>query len=129
MRNQTNDELRRLICDLESAISLAVENPILFGDSPTVQALAASCRALVDLRDVAAASGQNASAKPSEPDLERAALVWQVRQRAGRLQLLMDSAARFYTTCFSSSQPDELAYGVHGEWNVMRSAGHLIVDC
>ena len=44
-------------------------------------------------------------------------LLWQIRARAGRLQMLMDSASQFYSNCFSSSELDGLAYGVHGEWS------------
>ena len=127
MRKDTNEELSELIGDLNGAIAQAVENPLLFVDSPLLHALRSSCESLIELHeDIPAVELNSAAAQETG---QRAELLWQVRSRAGRLQMLLDSATQFYANCFSQDQSDGLAYGVHGEWSAVASSSHLAVDC
>jgi hypothetical protein len=117
-------ELSQLLADLDEAVGRAVENPLLFVNSPLLHQVGAACSRLM--------GGDSASEFHSAGAAEivsREALLWQIRARAGRLQMLMDSASQFYSNCFSSSEPEGLAYGVHGEWSAPAGSTHLMVEC
>jgi hypothetical protein len=105
-----------LLAELDQAIVQAVENPLLFVDHPLLAVIDRRCSALL-----------GSGLKTTAPQLQL--LAWQVRARAGRLQLLLNSAAHFYTTCFSVSQCEGLAYGMQGEWGAVENPNHLTVDC
>jgi hypothetical protein len=122
MKNRLNEKLSQLLLELDRAIAQAVQNPLLIADGP-LQSIESTCAALVIL-DEAPPHGD------LEPDFEeRRKLIWQVRARSGRLQLLLDAAAQFYASCFSLDQPEDLAYGVHGEWSARGNSSHLALDC
>jgi hypothetical protein len=115
--------VNKLIVDLDAAIQQAIDNPLLLAQNPVVAEIESACR-LLSACSAPAFSGR----KPSEfAWLEP--LVWQIRARAGRFQMLLDSAGHFYRSCFSSSQPEALAYGQYGEWSARTNTSRLAVDC
>jgi hypothetical protein len=122
MKDALNERLSQLLVDLDVAIAQAVENPLLLVEGP-LQDIESTCAALAALEKTKPAGGSQ------EEFVEREKLLWQVRARSGRLQLLMDSAAQFYSSCFSCCRTEGLAYGVQGEWSAVGNASHLVLDC
>lgn len=122
MKNSLNEKLSQLLVELDRAIAQAVENPLRLVEGP-LQGIESTCTALAVL-------DESTSEGVSKQELaERENLVWQVRARSGRLQLLLDSAAHFYSSCFSLDAPEDLAYGVHGEWSAGGNLSHLALEC
>ena len=129
MKSNVQTKLSAMVVELDLAIARAIEDPSLFADQPLAN-LAANCLELASLEhpDLLRSQGLSAPAWATE-SAQREALLWQIRSRAGRLQMLLESARHFYSNCFSLSQPEGLAYGVHGEWGTYAPLSHLIVDC
>jgi hypothetical protein len=125
MCSRVDEKLRRLIRELDVAILQAVENPLLFCESPVLELLADSCASVGAVRQ--SEIGESYSGAVDRKAAE--ALVWSARARAGRLRCLLDAASQFYATCFSPAVPDALAYSVHGEWNATAGPSYLTVDC
>jgi hypothetical protein len=130
MNTEMNVNLGQLIADLDSAIVQAVENPLLFVNSDLLHDLCLTCNRLMDPNDDNPVRRQNSSVDvAASAKNKRETLLWQIRARAGRLQMLLDTAARFYSNCFSIDEAEGLAYGVHGEWSATATPSHLAVDC
>lgn len=126
MTDKIKEKLSSLIKDLDSAIYRIVENPLLFEDI-TLKRIEATCSDLMALHDRTPTGSESITPHGEPARCEE--LLWEVRTRSGRLRMLMDSAARFYSSCFSLSEPEDLAYGVHGEWSTVPHASHVVVDC
>ena len=144
MKSAMQAELTRLIDDLDIAIRRAVENPLLLADTSfeTLGSTSANLLAIVEhwtsttTRGPAEVSRQTLLQDPLFPgtsmEIDRdqcRTLVWEVRTRVGRLQRLLDAAARFYSNCFTSNQSEGLAYGVLGEWCETSNPSCLALDC
>lgn len=123
MKTDVNHNLNQLLLDLESAITQAIRNPLTLSQGP-LRHLESTC-ATLETKIINGSCRQMSR----EELAESARLVWRVRARSGRLRLLIDSAAKFYSSCFSTSQPEGLGYGVHGEWSVEERSSHLALDC
>jgi hypothetical protein len=126
MRSEIDEKLDQLIVHLDGAIMQAVDNPVLFADSPLLYTLGSACASVMELNEQNPVSSQNITA---DGLAKRETILWDIRARAGRLQMLLDSASQFYSNCFSLSAPEGLAYSVHGEWSAMVNPSHLAVDC
>jgi hypothetical protein len=129
MIKEINLKLAQLIIDLDEAIAQAVGNPLQFAETPLTR-VESACTQLTsfdeqNIWEARHSSGGDWTANRAEAER----LVWQVRTRAGRLQLLLDSATRFYTRCFSLAEPEGLAYGMQGEWSAPAGPSYLRMDC
>lgn len=123
----STEELAELIFELDEAIQLAIASPLSFVENPLLDALRASCHSLTKAQEDGRMTGMAAGTEKEKET--RAALLWEVRARAGRLQMLLDSAGKFYASCFSNAQPEDMGYGVHGEMSTATGTTHLSVDC
>lgn len=129
--------LERLLADLDLATLIAIQNPASLGDSPLLLTIEDQCSRLLSLRlqqaaEIEATAGDSkATVWDIQADIQ--AKVWKVRERAGRLQQLLNRATYFYAHCFSAAgtgePPLSLEYGVHGEWGAIHPAHRLTIDC
>ncbi len=113
MEQQLNSHLLEIIDALDSAIQSAVDAPDSAGGASLgwVESL---CRQL----DKAQRARTFAASRNGNDGLnarETIDLLWQVRTRAGRLKMLIDSAAYFYAG-LSSPQASGMDYNARGEW-------------
>ncbi len=100
--------LATLAEELALVIDCAIADPLQL-TACSFSRVESACQKLICCSQISLPTTQN--------DLYEAnRLVWTVRQRSGRLKMLLESAFRFYTACLFSSPLPFLAYGVQGEW-------------
>ncbi len=114
--------LTRILQALDSSIEAAIANPASASVASLEQA-EALCRPLA----LTAASG----VIPGEvnlPSPRSVELLWEIRNRLGRLRMLLDAAAQFYRG-LASSPSAGMDYNVQGEWRERAGGSLLQLDC